>query len=140
MACDRLTDGHGIIIEFFDDPDDVSAAVVSFWEISVTPPSIMGGGAIRTTTMRNETLHTKVPKRLKELGDMKATVSYSPEIFEQMNDIVQVLKWVRITWPDGEKLGFWGWLDELSFNEVESGEQPEAEITVICANQNPDCE
>lgn len=140
MSCDRLTDGHGIIIEFFDDPEDLNPAEVQFWEITVTPPGIMGGGANRTTTMRNTRYHTKAPKKLIELSDCTARVAYHPAIYESILAIIQLNKWVRITWPDGNTLGFWGWLDEIKFAEVQSGEQPEADITVVCSNQDNDCQ
>lgn len=141
MSCStRLTDGHGIIIEFFDNPDDLNLATVQFWEISVTPPGIMGGGANRTSTMRNTTYHTKQPKSLIELSDCTAKVSYHPEIYESILEIILVNKWIRITWPDGNMLGFWGWLDEIKFGDVQSGEQPEADITIICSNQDTECE
>lgn len=140
MTCNRLTDGHGILIEFFDSPEDDTPAAVQFWELEVTPPSLMGGGAIDTTTHRNGTTRTKAPKRLVEMGDLVAKVSYHPGIIESIQSIIRQNKWVRLTWPDEDQWGFWGFLDEIKFSPLQVGEQPEAEITVICSMQDNDCE
>jgi len=43
---------------------------------------------------------------------------------------------MRNTFPDGATLAFWGWLDEFTPGAAVEGEQPEADITVICSNQN----
>jgi len=43
---------------------------------------------------------------------------------------------IVLTYPDGETLTFWGWLDGYAPNEMSEGEQPTAEVTVICSNQN----
>lgn len=139
MTCNRLTDGHGIQIEFFDDESDLTAASVQFWELEVTPPSLMGGGSIDTTTHRNTTTRTKAAKRLVEMGDVNCKVSYHPGIIESIQAIIRQNKYVRITWPDGDQWGFWGFIDEIKFSPVQVGEQPEAELTVVCSMQDNDC-
>lgn len=59
----RLDDGFSTTIEFADLP------AVKFYEKTVTPPSIIGGGENDTTTMHNVAWRTKAPKKLKSLDN-----------------------------------------------------------------------
>lgn len=127
---ERLDDGHQTLISFGADP------TVLFWEKKVTPPSIVGGGEINTTTMHNTTYRTKKPKALKDVGNSSVTVAYDPACYPEILALVNVNNLITITWPDGDTLSYWGWLDEFTPGELVEGEQPEAEITIIASNQN----
>jgi len=125
----RLDDGFSTLITF-------SLATPAFYEKSVTPPSIEAGGENDTTTMRNTTWRTKAPKLLKTLGECSGTAAYDPVVY---NDIVTMIgqnQLITITFSDGASLAFWGWLDAFTPGESVEGEQPTADFTIICSNQN----
>jgi hypothetical protein len=133
----RIDDGFSTTVSIYDDKDDVTPEVVKFWEKSVTPPGVQGGGANDTSTMRNTAWRTMAPKKLRTLSEASLNVAYDPELYETILSLLQVVKWIEIDWPDGSHLGFWGWIDSFEPNEVVEGEQPTADITVIPSNQTP---
>lgn len=127
----RIDDGHSTTVGF------QAAPSVKFYEKEVTPPSIEGGGENDTTTMLNSTYRTKAPKQLITLGEMTLTCAYDPEVYDTIvSNLINVNTLITITWPDGETLAFWGWVDMFSPNAVVEGEQPEADVTIIPSNQN----
>lgn len=126
----RLDDGYQTLISFAADTD------VLFWEKTVTPPGISGGGEIDTTVMANETYRTRKPKALITLTNSSLTVAYDPAVYPEIIALVNVNNLITITFPDGDTLAFWGWLDEFTPGESTEGEQPTAEITIVPSNEN----
>lgn len=128
----RIDDGFSTTISFADNPS------VLFYEKTVTPPGMDGGGPNDTTTMRNTSLRTKAPKQLKTMTQMTAVVSYDPEVFDptEVWAMINENQLITIDFPDGSSLDFWGWLDKFMPGEVQEGEQPTATITIECSNQN----
>jgi hypothetical protein len=110
---------------------------VKFWEKEITPPSLQGGGANRTTTMRNTRVHTKAPRKLLDVGDVAMVCAYDPAIYDEALDMLQVNQLAWITWPDGSALKIWGWLDEWTPSALTTeGEQPESDLVFIVSNQD----
>ena len=128
----KLGDGYQSLIAFAADAD------VSLWEKTVTPPGITVGGSVDTTTMRNTAWRTKAPKKLKELSDMSLTASYDPAVYNDIVAMVGVNQSITVTFPDGQSLTFYGWLDSFTPSEISEGEQATADITVVCGNQDTD--
>jgi hypothetical protein len=126
----RQTDGQGTLIEFASDP------TVLFEEVSVTPPSIEGGGEINITNHNNTTFRTKAPKTLVEVGPSSLTVQYDPATLPEILGLVNVNTLITLTFPDGSTWKFFGWLDSFTPGEQVDGEQPTAEITIIASMQN----
>lgn len=126
----KIDDGHGTKYTFSENP------TVKFWEKSVTPPGLSGGGANDTTTLRNETFRTKAPRKLLDVSDSSCTVAYDPEVFSDILDMLLVNQEITVTFPDGATLKFWGWVDTFTPGACEEGSQPTADITVIVSNQN----
>lgn len=126
----RIDDGMGTTISFADFP------TVKFYEKEITPPSVTGGGANDTTTMRNTAWRTSAPKKLKSLGDAKIQVAYDPAVYDDIPDMVNVNQLITLNFPDGSKVAFWGWVDEFSPSGVKEGGQPTADVKIICSNQN----
>lgn len=126
----KIDDGHPITIDFADNP------TIQFWEKTVTPPGIDGGGSNETTTMRNLKWRTFAPKHLRTLKEMKVTAAYDPAVYESILDMLQANQLISVNWPDGSTLSFWGWVDSFDPQEVSEGEQPEAEVTIIPSNQD----
>lgn len=126
----RLDDGHSTRVSFASDP------TVLFYEKTVTPPGIDGGGAIDTTTMLNTTYRTKSPKALIDVSDSSMTVAYDPECYPEILALVNVNNLITVTFPDGDTVAFYGWLDKFTPGENTEGEQPTADIEIVASNVN----
>jgi hypothetical protein len=125
-----INDGHSTLITFSENES------IKFLEKTVTPPGLDAGGANDTTTMRNERFRTKQPKKLITMTDASAKVSYDPAVIDQIIAMLGVNQNITITYPDGETLPFWGWLDKFTPSEHVEGEQPTADISIIPSNQD----
>jgi len=126
----RLDDGYQTLVSFASDP------TVLFYEKTVTPPGVDGGGETDTTTMLNTVWRTRNPKALITLSNGSMVVAYDPACFPEIIALVNVNNLITITFPDGDTLAFWGWLDSFTPGEHTEGEQPTAEITIVPSNQN----
>lgn len=126
----RIDDGFSTLFEFSLNPN------VKLWEKDVTPPGISGGGPTPTSTMRNTQYRTFAPKGLKTLTPASFTGAYDTAVYVQLNSMININQIITITFGDGSKLRFWGWLDEFKPNRIVEGEQPTAECTVQPSNQN----
>ena len=126
----RLDDGHQTLIEFSSNPN------IKFYEKEVTPPSMEGGGENDTTTMRNNTVRTKSPKKLKGLGEASLVVAYDTAVLEEVWTLLNTNDQIKITFPDGSTYEFWGWLDNFEPGALVEGEQPTADVTIILSNQD----
>jgi len=126
----RLDDGYQTLISFAADP------TVLFYEKTVTPPGIDGGGEVDTTTMLNAAWRTRNSKALITLSNAGITVAYDPAVLPEIVNLVNVNNLITITFPDGDTCAFWGWLNTFTPNEHVEGEQPTAEIEIIPSNQN----
>ena len=107
-------------------------------EKEVTPPGIAGGGANDASTMRNTLWRTMSPKSLRTLTPCTLTVAYDPELYQEMEAMINDNQQITITFPDDSTLVFWGWIDEFTPNASVEGEQPTATITIIPSNQDGD--
>lgn len=126
----RIDDGHGTTISFANYPS------VAFYEKTVTPPGVDGGGENDTTTMRNTAWRTKAPKQLKSLSECSFTAAYDPAVYTSIVSMVNENQQITVTFADGQTLTFWGWLNEFTPQDVTEGEQPVADVTIIPSNQN----
>lgn len=127
---ERLDDGYQTLVSFAADTD------VLFYEKTVTPPGVDGGGEVDTTTMLNTDWRTKNPKALATLAPASMTVAYDPECYPEIVALVNVNTLVTVTFPDGDTLAFWGWLNTFTPGELAEGEQPTADIEIIPSNQD----
>lgn len=126
----RIDDGFATTMSF------ALAPTVKFYEKEVTPPSITGGGANDTTTMRNTAWRTMAPKKLKSLGEAKLSAAYDPAVYTDILSMIQVNQLITITFPDGSTYSFYGWVDEFAPGSIKEGAQPTADVKIICSNQN----
>lgn len=127
----KLDNGFSTKITFANDAD------VSFWEKTVTPPGIDGGDGIDITTMFNTAWRTKAARTLKELTDASVTAAYDPNVHSQIVALVNVEQLITVTFPDTSTLDFYGYLKSFTPGEFQEGEQPTADIEVVCTNLNP---
>ncbi len=134
------TDGYQTTIEF--DSDLLSSGLVvltdEMEEKEITPPGIAGGGANDASTMRNTLWRTMSPKSLRTLTPCTLVVAYDPELYNEMEAMINDNQQITITFPDDSTLVFWGWIDEFAPNASIEGEQPTATITIIPSNQDGD--
>jgi hypothetical protein len=128
----RIDDGHSTYITFANLPD------IHLYEKEVTPPGVNGGGAIDTTTMRNEAWRTMSPKQLKTMSQIKATVAYATDVYPDVIAQINVNQEITIHFPNGASIDIWGWLDEFTPGNNAEGAQPTASITVIPSNHDND--
>lgn len=126
----RLDDGFSTRVDFADNPS------VSFYEKTVTPPGYSAGGPNDTTTMRNTAWRTNSPKQLKTATESTLKVAYDPVVFSEILAMVGANQLITITFPEGDTLEFWGWIDEFTPDEIKEGEQPMATIKIQPSNQN----
>lgn len=126
----RLDDGYQTLISFAEDP------TVNFWEKSVTPPGMDGGGPTATTTMHNDQLRTFAPKFLITMTEGSMVAAYDPVVYQEVLAMINVNQLITVTFPDGSTVQFWGWLDKFIPNEHTEGEQPTANVTIQPSNQN----
>ncbi len=48
--------------------------------------------------------------------------------------MINVNQVITVTFPDGDTLQFWGWLQTFTPGEMVEGEQPTAEVTITPGN------
>ncbi len=126
----RLDDGHSTLLTF------AANSSVKFYEKTVTPPGIKGGGPNDTTTMHNVDWRTHAPKKLKTLSEGSASVAYDTAVYTQILAMINVNQLITIHFPDGSTYAFWGWVDEFTPGAIKEGEQPVAEVKIQPSNQN----
>lgn len=126
----KIDDGHPTTISFANFPN------VAFWEKTVTPPGGDGGGPNDTTTMRNLVWRTRAPKLLKTLTACSGTAAYDPVVYDDIPDMINVNQLITVLFPNGDSVAFYGWLNELRFNEIREGEQPTLNFTIEPSNQD----
>lgn len=124
------SDPYPTTIALSVDPD------ISFFEKSVTPPSIDGGDPVNTTTMHNTLWKTRRARTLIDLTEFTLVASYDERAFSQIWAIVNNDNGsVTIHFPDGATLDFWGYLRVFAPSEnAEGGDQPSATITITPTN------
>ena len=130
MTVAILEDGYQTLITF-----SLNGAI-KFYEKTVTPPGMDGGGEIDVTTMRNTLYRTRAPKALITVSPSSASVAYDPAVY---NDIIAMLnknQQITVTFKDGSTIQFWGYLDKFTPGENQEGTMPLANIETIPTNRD----
>ncbi len=126
----KMDEGHGTKITFARNPS------ISFWEKSVQPPGIDGGDAVETKTMFNTQWETMSPSVLMKMTEGKVTAAYDPNLYSSILQLININDVCTVRFPDGSTLAFWGYLQKFEPSELKSGEQPEADITIMPTNRD----
>lgn len=113
-----------------------TTGAIKFETKGVKPYGLDGGEAVDTTTMENSVFRTMSPSALKTLTEMTTRGAYAVELFDELNDAINVNQEITITFPDTSTLVFWGFLRVFEPDELVEGTQPEATITITPSNQN----
>lgn len=126
----RLDDGYQTLMTF------AAAPTVKFYEKSITPPGLDGGGETDTTTMLNTVYRTKNPKALITMTNSSMSAAYDPAVYTDILTLINNNNLITITFPDGDTLAFWGWVNTFQPGEHVEGAQPTADVEIIPSNQN----
>ena len=126
-----MKDGFSTRIAFESDPD------ISFWEKTIQPPGVDGGDAIDTTTMHNVDYRTFRSRALTTLTEMTLTVAYYPDVYDEIQNIINEENDITVHFPDGSTLDFFGFLRLFEPQDHEEGSQPEASVTIQPTNWDP---
>ena len=130
----RIDDGFATTIAFGDQASGTGPEL-TFWEKEITPPGMDAGGENDTTTMRNTTYRTKAAKKLITMTPMTLVVSYDAVFYDDIVDMIGDNQLITITFPDTSTVAFYGWLDKFVPGNIVEGEQPTANIEIVCSNQ-----
>lgn len=125
-----LENGFSSKITLGSDPD------IEFFEKSVQPPGVDGGDEIDTSTMHNTAWRTKAPGALKELTDTEVTAAYDSAVYTNIIAAVNRKDTITVTFPNGDTIAFFGYLKTFEPQEMEEGEHPEAELTIVATNSD----
>lgn len=121
-------DGFSTTIAFALDTD------VQFKVKELTPPGMSAGGAIDTTTMENTTFRTMFPKSLITLTESSILAAWDPALYDEIIAMLGKNQSIVVTFPDAQKLTFFGWIDEFTPNAQVEGEQPTTALTIVPSN------
>jgi hypothetical protein len=103
-------------------------------EKEVQPTGYDLGGAIETTTMRNNTFITQAPKSLAKTDDMVLQCQYDPAVLAQILAVLGVTQVMSTIFPDGTLWNFWAWLESFKPASLKAGEFPLAEVKILLPN------
>lgn len=131
-----MKNGFRILIVFSEAPD------VAFAEVSITPPGILGGEAIKTSNQFNEEWHTKAARILKELTDTKVQAMWIPASLTAIKGLINKEQTITLMFPTDPcvKMAFFGYLRDAKpgeFNE-HSTEPPMIELDIVATMCDPD--
>jgi len=128
-----LKEGFSVEVTFALRPN------VSMWCKSMKPLSIKGGEPIDTTTQKNTSVKTRRPRVLHDYGPtMTVKFTYDPNVRSEIEDYLinregSITQW----WPDQSYEDFYGFLNEVDFDEMSEGELPTGTATIVCSNWDP---
>ena len=127
----QLDDGHPTLLVLQLDP------TIGFWEKTVKPPGMDGGDAIDTTTMHNDIWRTMVSRSLVTMTPCNLTAAYDPEMWCSVPALINAEGIVAVIFPNGDMLGFYGFLQSVEPQDISEGAQPEVNIVVGITNCGP---
>ena len=127
-----LKDGYPTKITLSADTD------IEFWEKSVQPPGIDGGDEIESSTMFNSAWRTMRARSLKTMTEISITAAYDAGLtYTTVATQINNEQTITVTFSDGSTVAFYGYLKTFEPQEVEEGEQPECELTIVATMWDP---
>lgn len=128
----KMGDGYRTAISFSRLPS------ASFWEKTVKPVGVDGGGPVDTTTMRNNKWRTMQPKFLKTLSEVTVEVAWDPDAYNQIiNNLINANAAISIWYPDRTSVDFYGILTKFEPGNHVEGEMPLAAMSIFPSNWDP---
>jgi hypothetical protein len=114
----------------------ITGVTALFEEIEVQPSALDAGGPISQSTMRNTRYRTSMGKKLITQGKLTVKVAYDPAVIPQMVGILGVNKSITKTFPNGNTVQFWGFVDKFTPDTMKEGDRPEATMEIEVTNLN----
>jgi hypothetical protein len=111
-----------------------NTASTLYLEKFVTPPGLDARDGIDITNMRNIKYLTMIPKQLVKWSNMTAEVQWDPALFDPATIVIGVNTNIWITFPNGARLMFYGWVDKIVPGQLKEGENPTATLTIIASH------
>lgn len=107
-------------------------------EKTVTPMGMEMGGPIGITSMRNVAFRTQIAKSLISCKPFNLTVQWDPAwgYNTLLSTYLGVNQQLRITFPDGSGVIFYGWYESLDPMEHKEGDEPLATLQICPSNLN----
>lgn len=128
-AAGYMKEGHSTKIAFNRVPS------FKAWEIEVQPPGIEGGDPINITTMHNTAWETMYARVLKTLTPFTLLMAYSLEAFDDaLTYLINDDGSITCHFPGGDKLDFYGWMQNFLPQSHKRGEMPTANATIVPSN------
>jgi hypothetical protein len=110
-----------------------------YGEIEVTPPGVTGRGPIDMVGLRQVEWATQAPKSIKNLTPVNAKAMYDPAIIPSVWNLLQINQQIQIQFPNGARLVFWGWLEEMNLDPHSEGNRPTLNWVIQPSNLNTQC-
>lgn len=127
-----MFDGYKILFTFDLDPN------IELWERSITPPGLDGTGPIEVATMRVTTFRIRAPKQLVTITEMTMVCAWEPGVYNSFILVMLDIGTMLVTFPDGQSLSLYGWLDKFMPTEFTEGNMPMANVTFIPSMMGPE--
>lgn len=127
----RLQDGFRTYIASSLNP------TAAFWEVDVKPPGMDGKEPIDTTTMHNVKWRSMAPRQLITLTPSSGKAAYDPVIYTDLLSILNIPCSWTVTFPNGDLLSFFGWLQKFETESLEEGKMPMATYEITPSNYDP---
>lgn len=124
-------DGQGTKITFS------AAAGLAIWEQEVKPSSFENGDPVNMTNMFNTTWRTKLPKILKEMGEVSGVCGINAASIPLAYAQVGVNQTITLTFRGGSTLCFYGYLKTFDPQNHQEGVEKTANITIVPTNIDP---
>jgi len=126
-----IPDGYQALLTLSNVP------TIAFFEKEVQPPGVDGGEAIDTTTMHNAAYRTMRARSLKTLEDHTIRVAYDPTVYITILAQINIEQTITITFPDGNKLPYFGYMRRFTPDRLVEGSHPMADVTIVPTNYDP---
>jgi hypothetical protein len=127
----KLDDGWQSFITLSADTD------ICFWEKTIKPPALDGGDPVDTTTMHNDVWRGRSPRSLITMDPVTINAAYDPKLYTAILSILNVETTITVTFPNGDTLCFYGFLNKFEPGELSEAEAPTCAITIIPTNEDP---
>lgn len=109
---------------------------IDIFEASLKPPGYKLDDRKDTTTSYNVRYRTFSPGRLLTGKDVVVQAGYDPDQQDDIWTLMGVRDTETVTLASGTKIAFYGWLDDLEFNDHKEEDDPMATLTYGQGNQD----
>lgn len=124
----RLSDGFKTIVTLSNVP------TVKIYETDVTPPGADAGGRNDQTSMRNTSLRTAKPKKLKSITAISFAGAIDEESYSVLIGQVGLNQQVTVTLPSTRTIVVYGWVDKFTPTGHKEGDRPIYNFTIEVSN------